>query len=139
MAMSQNNQLPTSIRRSTPTSAPGGGAKLRTNTAVAQIPYAMVAISNVPTPTNVALMYTIGNSVISKDWLHFVFAADMYLLVWELGRLVKAPVVDQTGLSGAYTFRLPPTANVDPSRPSIFTRYKRNLVFGWNPRMCLWM
>ena len=46
----------------------------------------------------------------------------------ELGRLlIKAPVIDETGLSGGYTFSLPVTSDIDPSGPSIFTALQEEL------------
>lgn len=53
--------------------------------------------------------------------------APMNLFALELGRLVKAPVVDQTGLNGGYAFSLPVTSGIDPSGRSIFTLLQEEL------------
>lgn len=54
--------------------------------------------------------------------------ADMALVAWQLARfVVKAPVIDRTGLSGGYNFTLPVTSDINSSGPSIFTALREEL------------
>ncbi len=77
-----------------------------------------------------------GSSVISYSPRTGMSASNarMRLLAQELGRLVvKAPVIDQTGLSGGYAFSLPVTSDVDPSGVSIFTALQEELGLRLEP------
>jgi uncharacterized protein (TIGR03435 family) len=51
----------------------------------------------------------------------------MTSLARVLSTILKAPVVDETGLKGGYAFNLPRPSGNDPSPPAIFTVLQEEL------------